>query len=111
MAKDQLDIIKDILEWPMSDKDKLSFISGILGVAPKAAAPPAAVPAAPKKAAKKAPTKTAKKAAKKGGRKGPRTTRKTELWNEVKAKAPEKLRSLTYREAKTEDLEKILAQI
>jgi len=97
MAKTTLDMIQDILGWPIADREKLSHISHIVGEAPT---PAGEKPAAEKKAVKKAHRK-------KSSRNIPR---KAVLWNELKDKAPAKIASLSYVKAKTDELEKLLAE-
>jgi len=104
MAKNQIDMIKDVLDWSVSDKSKVSIISDIVG-APVSAAPAARPAPKVKKAAVKAPRKAARRR-----KKARRVTRKTELWTQLKKTAPEKLAGLAYRNVKITELEKLIEQ-
>ena len=100
MAKASMDMIKDVLEWNMEAEQKLTFISQIVG---------GTAPAPPVKdeAAQKAPVKRRKT----GRRRATGTNRKVQLWGECKKADPEKVKSLSYRKVKTQDLEKMLAKL
>ena len=108
MAKAEMDMIRDILGWPLTDEQKLALISQIVGgkaaQKPTAKAPAKAAP----KAVVKAPAKAAKK--KRASRKAARSTRRSQLWNELKRLAPDKAKSLSYTKLDAGKLEKMVEE-
>jgi len=98
MAKSQVDMIRDILNWQISSDNKLALIKQVVG-------------------AKSAPTDTvkarvAKKAGKKKAASGKRAatgfTEKARLWRELKRLAPDRASGLNYTEMTTEKLESMV---
>ena len=97
-----MDMIRDVIGWPLSDERKLALIGQI--VSEKAAPKPVAK--APGKAAAKATAKATKK--KRASRKAARVTRRSQLWNELKRLAPDKAKSLSYTKL---DADKLAAMV
>ncbi|HUU69354.1 MAG TPA: hypothetical protein VM186_07510 [Planctomycetota bacterium] len=99
----QLQMIADVLNWPISAEKKINYLKMLL----KESAP---APAAPKRAAppKAAPPKAAR--AKRRGR--PRMpTLRVRLWRELKQLAPEKAAGLDYTTTTAEKIQGILSEV
>ena len=100
MAKASLDMIRDVLKWNLEAEEKLTFISRIVeGTAP--------APTVKDEVAQKVPAKPRKT----GRRRPTRSTRKVQLWAECKKADPEKVKSLNYTRATTQEMEKFLARV
>ena len=115
MAKAEMDMVREVLGWPLSAEQKLALIDQIVGgkAAPKPAAK-ARAKAAPTAAAK-APTAAPAKVVKRRKRstvrpQGSGYTHRSELWNELKRLAPEKVANLSYTNLSTEMLEPMVAE-
>ena len=125
MAKTELDMIRDILGWPISAEQKLGLIRQIVGG--KAAATPTPAPArkkvvkakapakAPAKIAAKAPAQAPAKVVKRRKRsllrgEGSAYTLRSVLWAELKRLAPEKAAKLSYARVSTRQLEPMVEE-
>ena len=113
MAKTEMDMIRDILGWPLSDEQKLALLRQAVGVKPTAKP----IAARRKKRAAKAKASTPKPAKVVKRRKrsalrpeGSGYTRRSQLWAELKRLAPDKAKGLSYTRLSTEQIEAKLAE-
>ena len=107
MAKAEMDMVRDILDWGMNDSQKLSLIRLVLTVE-KAAERPAA-PAAAAEAPQARKEKKARKTKKAGrARKPSRQIRRAVLWAELKKVAPEKAAGVRYGALSADRIQEIL---
>ena len=116
MAKTEIDMIRDILGWPLSDEQKLALVRQVVGEKAAPTLAPAKKrgrPKAPARAAAKAPAPA--KAVKRRKRsslrpEGSGYTRRSQLWAELKRLAPDKAAKLSYTEVSTKQLEPMVEE-
>jgi len=96
MAKTEMDMVRDILDWAVSAEQKLGLIRQVVGLG-------RAVPAASVKARARK-----RRARRKAAVAGP--GRRATLWGQLKRMAPEKAKSLNYSVVTADQLESIIAE-
>ena len=93
MAKAEMDMIRDILDWPVPTERKLELIRQIAGREPQRQAAAAEAPATARKAKP---------------RKRAMATRRSTLWKELKQVAPDKAAKTQYGSVTADDIQKLL---
>ena len=113
MAKTEIDMIRDILGWPLSDEQKLALVRQVVGgkLAAKPVAAPRTKSVAKAKASAPKPAKVVKRRKRSALRpEGSGYTRRSRLWAELKRLAPDKAAKLSYTKVSTEQLEPMVEE-
>ena len=118
MAKAEMDMIRDILGWPVSDEQKLALVRHVVGEKVAPAPAPAKRVGRPKKSAKATATASVQTPAKVVKRRkrsalraeGSGYTRRSQLWAELKRLAPDKAAKLSYTKVSTKQLEPMVEE-